>query len=206
MATRRMVVNENGDEVPRRRVKSSALTERGIERMGKTLKNKRESMQMTQEEFTHWVEKEGQRLGIVGARLSVGAIQNWEISRIASCPDLGNMRLLAAVFGLDTDSFINYLNGEWASIEEFLKDPANGKSNQQRLNPNLAAEIFREADNKIKAPVIIGELQSLFAQVEELKTKLREIDETDVETFLSSAPKETQKRFYRFLQDQLIGA
>ena len=201
-----MVVNENGDEVTRRRVKSSALTEHGIVRMGRTLKDKRKSMQMTQEAFTDWIEKEGSRLGIPGARLSPGAVQNWEIAKIASCPDLGNMRLLAAVFGLDTDSFIIYLNGEWKSIEEFLKDPANGKSNQHKITPNLDAEIFREADTQIKAPVIIGELQSLFAQVEELKTKLREIDETDVETFLSSAPKETQKRFYRFLQDQLIGA
>lgn len=106
MAVTRMVVNEHGESIPRRRVKSSALTERGIQRLGKTLKEKRLAMNMTQNQFTDWIENEGRRLKIIGAKLSVGAIQSWEIERIASCPDLGNMRLLSAVFGLDTDSFI----------------------------------------------------------------------------------------------------
>jgi transcriptional regulator with XRE-family HTH domain len=106
MAVSRTVTDENGKTVPRKRVKSSALTEHGIERLGKTLKEKRDDLGMTQEEFVVWIERESDRLGIPGVRLSVGAIQNWELPRIASCPDLGNMRVLAAVFGLDTDSFV----------------------------------------------------------------------------------------------------
>lgn len=136
MAVSRTVTNEKGEKVPRKRTKSPALTEHGIERLGKCLKEKREDLGMTQEAFTDWIEAEGARLKIPGARLSVGAIQNWEVTRIASCPDLGNMRLLAAVFGLDTDSFVTYLNGEWDSISEFTKDPNYRKQGQIYLPSN----------------------------------------------------------------------
>jgi transcriptional regulator with XRE-family HTH domain len=203
----RTTINEKGEKVPRKRTKSSALTEHGIERLGKSLKEKREDLGMTQEAFTDWIEAEGARLGILGARLSVGAIQNWEVTRIASCPDLGNMRLLAAVFGLDTDSFVTYLNGDWDSISEFTKDPDYRKQGQPNLSPNLAAEIFRNADIRIKAPIIVGELQALFARAsEDQAIAEREVSEEDVEGYLASASKDTQKRFYRFLQERLIGA
>lgn len=207
MAVSRTVTNEKGEKVPRKRTKSSALTEHGIERLGKCLKEKREDLGMTQEAFTDWIEAEGARLKIPGARLSVGAIQNWEVTRIASCPDLGNMRLLAAVFGLDTDSFVTYLNGEWDSISEFTKDPNYRKQGQPNLNPNLAAEIFRNADIQVKAPIIVGELQALFAKISDFQAIAeREVTDEEVKGYLASASKDTQKRFYRFLQEQLIGA
>jgi transcriptional regulator with XRE-family HTH domain len=202
-----MVTNEKGETVPRKRTKNSALTEHGIVRLGKTLKEKREELGMTQEAFVEWIEKEGTRLEIPGARLSVGAIQNWEIPRIASCPDLGNMRLLAAVFGLDTDSFVVYLNGNWKSISEFTSDPDYRKNGQPDLNPNLAAEMFRNADISIKAPVIIGEIKSLFDRIEEIQSAAtHEVSEEEVEEYLASAPKDIQKRFYRLLGDRLLGA
>jgi transcriptional regulator with XRE-family HTH domain len=207
MAVSRTRINDDGERVPRKRTKSSALTEHGIERLGKSLREKREDLGMTQEAFTDWIGREGERLGIPGARLSVGAIQNWEVTRIASCPDLGNMRLLAAVFGLDTDSFVTYLNGYWSSINEFTKDPDYRKQGQPNLSPNLAAEIFRNADIRIKAPIIVGELQALFAKAsEDQAIAEREVSEEDVEGYLASASKDTQKRFYRFLQERLIGA
>jgi transcriptional regulator with XRE-family HTH domain len=106
----------NSDGTPRKRVKASALTEKGISKMSDTIKAKRMGLGMTQAEFTEWILKEGRRLGLPGTEFSGGAVQNWELKNIASCPDLGNMRLLAAVFGLDTDSFVNYLNGDWPTI------------------------------------------------------------------------------------------
>jgi hypothetical protein len=117
------------------------------------------------------------------------------------------MRVLAAVFGLDTDSFVTYLNGNWKSINELTGDPDYRKKGGIDLSPNLAAEMFRNADIRVKAPVIVGELQSLFARIEEIQfATTREVSKEEVEGYLTSAPKEVQKEFYRLLQDRLIGA
>ena len=189
----------------RRRKKTSALTEKGIARMSDTIKAKRMGLGMTQAEFTDWILKEGKRLGLPGTEFSNGAIQNWELKNIASCPDLGNMRLLAAVFGLDTDSFVNYLNGDWPTIQDFFKDPINQKKDCVK-NPNLVPELFQEADTQIKAKLVIKEVESLYSRLDELQKMIKEIDLEDVKSFLCSAPKELQKEVYQYLQDKLIGA
>lgn len=189
----------------RKRVKASALTEKGIVRMANTIKGKRLSMGMTQAEFTDWILKEGKRSGLPNTEFSNGAIQNWELKNIASCPDLGNMRLLAAVFGLDTDSFVNYLNGDWPTIQDFLKDPINQKRDCVK-NPNLVPELFQEADTQVKAKLVIKEVESLYSKLDELQKMIKEIDLEDVKSFLCSAPKELQKEVYQYLQDKLIGA
>lgn len=194
----------NSDGQPRKRVKSSALSEKGIVRMADTIKGKRFSMGMTQAEFTQWILREGQRLGLPSTEFSGGAVQNWELKNVASCPDLGNMRLLAAVFGLDTDSFVNYLNGDWPSIQDFLQDPANQKRGD--INPNLVPELFQKADTSIKAKLISGEIESLYSKLDELQKAIKDVDLEDVKSFLCSAPKELQKEVYRFLQEKLIGA
>lgn len=194
----------NSDGTPRKRVKSSALSEKGIVRMANTIKGKRLSMGMTQTEFTQWILREGQRLGLPSTEFSGGAVQNWELKNVASCPDLGNMRLLAAVFGLDTDSFVNYLNGDWPSIQDFLQDPANQK--RGTINPNLVPELFQKADTSIKAKLISGEIESLYSKLDELQEAIKDVDLEDVKSFLCSAPKELQKEVYRFLQEKLIGA
>lgn len=194
----------NSDGTPRKRVKSSALSEKGIVRMANTIKGKRLSMGMTQTEFTQWILREGQRLGLPSTEFSGGAVQNWELKNVASCPDLGNMRLLAAVFGLDTDSFVNYLNGDWPSIQDFLQDPANQK--RGTINPNLVPELFQKADTSIKAKLISGEIESLYSKLDELQKAIKDVDLEDVKSFLCSAPKELQKEVYRFLQEKLIGA
>lgn len=193
----------NSDGTPRKRVKSSALSEKGIVRMANTIKGKRLSMGMTQTEFTQWILREGQRLGLPSTEFSGGAVQNWELKNVASCPDLGNMRLLAAVFGLDTDSFVNYLNGDWPSIQDFLQDPANQK--RGTINPNLVPELFQKADTSIKAKLISGEIESLYSKLDELQKAIKDVDLEDVKSFLCSAPKELQKEVYRFLQEKLIG-
>lgn len=193
----------NSDGTPRKRVKSSALSEKGIVRMANTIKGKRLSMGMTQTEFTQWILREGQRLGLPSTEFSGGAVQNWELKNVASCPDLGNMRLLAAVFGLDTDSFVNYLNGDWPSIQDFLQDPANQK--RGTINPNLVPELFQKADTSIKAKLISGEIESLYSKLDELQEAIKDVDLEDVKSFLCSAPKELQKEVYRFLQEKLIG-
>lgn len=194
----------NSDGQPRKRVKSSALSEKGIVRMADTIKGKRFSMGMTQAEFTQWILREGQRLGLPSTEFSGGAVQNWELKNVASCPDLGNMRLLAAVFGLDTDSFVNYLNGDWPSIQDFFQDPANQK--RGTINPNLVPELFQKADTSIKAKLISGEIESLYSKLDELQKAIKDVDLEDVKSFLCSAPKELQKEVYRFLQEKLIGA
>lgn len=194
----------NSDGTPRKRVKSSALSEKGIVRMADTIKGKRFSMGMTQAEFTQWILREGQRLGLPITDFSSGAVQNWELKNVASCPDLGNMRVLAAVFGLDTDSFVNYLNGDWPSIQDFLQDPANRK--RGTINPNLVPELFQKADTSIKAKLISGEIESLYSKLDELQKAIKDVDLEDVKSFLCSAPKELQKEVYRFLQEKLIGA
>lgn len=193
----------NSDGTPRKRVKSSALSEKGIVRMANTIKGKRLSMGMTQTEFTQWILREGQRLGLPSTEFSGGAVQNWELKNVASCPDLGNMRLLAAVFGLDTDSFVNYLNGDWPSIQDFFQDPANQK--RGTINPNLVPELFQKADTSIKAKLISGEIESLYSKLDELQEAIKDVDLEDVKSFLCSAPKELQKEVYRFLQEKLIG-
>lgn len=193
----------NSDGTPRKRVKSSALSEKGIVRMANTIKGKRLSMGMTQTEFTQWILREGQRLGLPSTEFSGGAVQNWELKNVASCPDLGNMRLLAAVFGLDTDSFVNYLNGDWPSIQDFLQDPANQK--RGTINPNLVPELFQKADTSIKAKLISGEIESLYSKLDELQKAIKDVDLEDVKSFLCSASKELQKEVYRFLQEKLIG-
>jgi len=195
----------NSDGTPRKRVKSSALTEKGISRMADTIRAKRMGLGMTQAEFTEWILKEGRRLGLPNTEFSGGAIQNWEVKKIASCPDLGNMRLLAAVFGFDTDSFVNYLNGDWATIQDFLKDPINQKRDCAK-NPNLVPELFQEADTQIKAKLVIEEVQSLYSKLDELQKMIKKIDLEDVKAFLSSAPKDLQKEVYKYLQEKLIGA
>ena len=201
MATQRF----DSDGNPRKRVKSSALTEKGIVKMSKTIKGRRMALGMTQAQFTDWIEKEGRRLGINGVRLSDGAVQNWELSKIASCPDLGNMRLLAAVFGFDTDSFVNFLNGDWATVQDFFNDPANQKKDCTK-NPNLISELFKEADPHVKVKLISGEIENLYSELHRLQSLLKEIDMEDVKSFLCSAPKELQKEVYQYLQDKLIGA
>lgn len=188
----------------RKRVKASALTEKGIVRMANTIKGKRLSLGMTQAEFTDWILKEGKRSGLPNTEFFNGAIQNWELKNIASCPDLGNMRLLAAVFGLDTDSFVNYLNGDWPTIQDFLKDPINQKRDCVK-NPNLVPELFQEADTHVKAKLVIKEVESLYSKLDELQKMIKEIDLEDVKSFLSSASKELQKEVYQYLQDKLIG-
>lgn len=195
----------NSDGSPRKRVKASALTEKGIVRMANTIKGKRMGLGMTQAEFTEWILKEGRRLGLPGTEFSGGAVQNWELQNVASCPDLGNMRLLAAVFGLDADSFVNYLNGDWPTIRDFLKDPINQKKDCVK-NPNLIPELFQEADAQVKAKLVIKEVESLYSQLDELQKMIKEIDLEDVKSFLCSAPKDLQKEVYRFLQEKLIGA
>lgn len=189
----------------RKRVKASALTEKGIVRMASTIKGKRLSMGMTQAEFTDWILKEGRRLGLPNTEFSGGAVQNWELKSVASCPDLGNMRLLAAVFGLDTDSFVNYLNGDWPTIQDFLKDPINQKKDCVK-NPNLIPELFQEADTRVKAKLVIKEVESLYSKLDELQKMIKEVDLEDVKVFLCSAPKDLQKEVYQYLQDKLIGA
>ena len=189
----------------RRRKKGSALTEEGIVRMANTIKAKRMGMGMTQSEFTDWILKEGRKLGLPNTEFSGGAVQNWELKNIASCPDLGNMRLLAAVFGLDTDSFVNYLNGDWPTIQDFLKDPINQKKDCVK-NPNLIPELFQEADTQVKAKLVIKEVESLYSKLDELQKMIKEIDLEDVKCFLCSAPKELQKEVYQYLQEKLIGA
>lgn len=195
----------NSDGTPRKRVKASALTEKGIVRMANTIKAKRVGLGMTQAEFTEWILKEGRKLGLPSTEFSNGAIQNWELKNIASCPDLGNMRLLAAVFGLDTDSFVNYLNGDWPTIQDFLKDPINQKRDCVK-NHNLIPELFQEADVQLKAKLVIEEVESLYSKLDELQKMIKEIDLEDVKSFLCSAPKELQKEVYQYLQDKLIGA
>lgn len=195
----------NSDGTPRKRVKSSALTEKGISKMSDTIKAKRMGLGMTQAEFTEWILKEGRRLGLPGTEFSGGAVQNWELKNIASCPDLGNMRLLAAVFGLDTDSFVNYLNGEWPTIQNFLKDPINQKKDCVK-NPNLVPELFQEADPQVKAKLVIKEVESLYLKLDELQKMIKEIDLEDVKAFMCSAPKDLQKELYQYLQEKLIGA
>ena len=195
----------NSDGTPRKRVKASALTEKGIVRMANTIKGKRLSMGMTQAEFTDWMLKEGKRLGLPNTEFSGGAVQNWELKNVASCPDLGNMRLLAAVFGLDTDSFVNYLNGDWPKIQDFLKDPINQKKDCVK-NPNLIPELFQEAHTQVKAKLVIKEVESLYSKLDELQKMIKEIDLEDVKSFLCSAPKELQKEVYQYLQEKLIGA
>jgi len=190
---------------PRKRVKASALTEKGISKMSDTIKAKRMGLGMTQAEFTEWILKEGKRLGLPNTEFSGGAVQNWELKNIASCPDLGNMRLLAAVFGLDTDSFVNYLNGDWPTIQDFLKDPINQKKDCVK-NPNLIPELFQEADTQVKAKLVIKEVESLYSKLDELQEMIKEIDLEDVKTFLCSAPKDLQKEVYQYLQEKLIGA
>jgi transcriptional regulator with XRE-family HTH domain len=195
----------NSDGTPRKRVKASALTEKGISKMSDTIKTKRMGLGMTQAEFTEWILKEGRRLGLPGTEFSGGAVQNWELKNIASCPDLGNMRLLAAVFGLDTDSFVNYLNGDWPTIQDFLKDPINQKKDCVK-NPNLVPELFQEADTQVKAKLVIKEVESLYSKLDELQKMIKEIDLEDVKAFLCSAPKDLQKEVYQYLQEKLIGA
>ena len=190
---------------PRKRVKASALTEKGISKMSDTIKAKRMGLGMTQSEFTEWILKEGKRLGLPNTEFSGGAVQNWELKNIASCPDLGNMRLLAAVFGLDTDSFVNYLNGDWPTIQDFLKDPINQKKDCVK-NPNLIPELFQEADTQVKAKLVIKEVESLYSKLDELQKMIKKIDLEDVKSYLCSAPKDLQKEVYQYLQEKLIGA
>ena len=99
---------------------------------------------------------------------------------------------------------MNYLNGDWLTIQDFLKDPINQKKDCAK-NPNLVPELFQEADDQIKAKLVIAEVASLYSKLDELQKMIKEINLEDVKSFLCSAPKELQKEVYQYLQEKLIG-
>ncbi|MEG3437437.1 hypothetical protein V0288_09930 [Pannus brasiliensis CCIBt3594] len=179
------------------------LTEHGLNRFRDLLVDKRASLKISQAAFSEMLNREAKQMGFHGVKISPGSVQNWEKRNYTSCPDTGNMMFLAKFFGLSVEHFVRYLNSDCPTVEDYLTE----NDSTPDINPNVAAELLRQADWQLRKTVIMRTIEELFESVQNCPTpKEVKIDEDAVEKFFSEASRETKVYFFQLLQKDLIGA
>ncbi|MEG3437907.1 helix-turn-helix transcriptional regulator [Pannus brasiliensis CCIBt3594] len=177
------------------------LTEHGLNRFRDLLVDKRKSLKISQAAFSEMLNSQANMKGFHGVKISSGTIQNWEKRNYTSCPDTGNMMFLADFFGLSVEHFVRYLNSDYESVEDYLAE--NGSTPD--ISPNVAAELLRKGDWRLREAVVMRTIGELFQSIQNCPKEVK-VDEEKVKEFLTEAPRETKVRLLQFLQNDLIGA